>query len=127
VQTALLDLGVDDIDIAMLKDDQGEDTGGFDLRVSIDSFPPNEVNGFLDRLTLSVAGASRKQDEVIPIIKFHWVLANESIVAPADEVEKFLASGPVLTLKRILRRRELARIAHKAYNNMNSTSDSPQA
>lgn len=125
VQTLLLDLGVDDVDIAQLRNEQGEDIG-FDLRITIDPFPSGH-NGFLDRLTMSVTGATRKQDHVVPIVHFHWVLSNETTIAGADECEKLLTSQPVATIKRILHRRELARIARRAYDNMNSTSDSPQA
>lgn len=127
VQTALLDLGVDDVEIAALRDERTGEDIGFDLRVSLDSFPSGNHNGFLDRLLLSVQGWHYEKTGNIPVVKFHWVLANDIAQHRADELGKFLADEPVQTLRRLIRRQANTRQAHKAYASMNSTSDSPQA
>jgi hypothetical protein len=128
IQAALLELGVDDVEIAVLNDERGNDTGGYDLRVSLDSFP-NGLNGFLDRLLLSPVGSYLdSKGERKPIIRIKWELSDASWSAHADELLHQLSRDQqVQVIKRQHRRRELARIAHEAYANMNSTSDSPQA
>lgn len=127
VQTALLDIGVDDVEIAALRDERTGEDIGFDLRVSLDSFPPGNHNGFLDRLLLSVQGWHYQKDGNVPVVKFHWMLSNHTSSARADEFEQFLREEPVQTLKRLIRSRGFKQLAHTAYANMNSTSDSSQA
>lgn len=129
MQSLLLELGFDDVDIAVFNDEHGESTGGFDMRLSIDPFWVDGVklvDGFLERMTMTrLPNWSAEQ----PMHQFHWVLQNKTYTTMGLGFEKLVGHDAFDDARRIVRKRENARMAAKLRANVSLTStlDLPQA
>lgn len=118
IQTLLLDMGFDDVDLARHNDENGKPTGGVDFRVSLDHDVQTNQVGFLDRLIVKQIGGFD-----VPVYELQWTLYDKKIVLAHSELASLVDKPPLDNVRSMIMRR----LGRKAYTNMNSTSDSPQA